>query len=483
MSVTHSTSNAPPAPRIAGETWRFAALLFFFWSSVVTFEGFLVPYLTSIGFGSGAAGLIMSSVFLAAIVCAPLWGMVCDATDGHRKVVVSALAAAIVIVLLMPVAAPSFALVFLLGVLYSATGNSMPGVLDSWIMRRRLEEPRIEYGIARGFGSAGFAVGGVVLGRLSDVYGPQVLFPAYAVVIGMALLMIVRLPGGSRSGSGRAREGSRSDRSTSDESTTDESRPAESMTADSTPGEATTDTGAEPRPSEQAASGYGEAVLPEADRPVVATAMRYSGEAARAVISSTPYLVFLVVSLVIIIQLRAAITFMPLLIYEVGGSNIHVGLSQTVAASSEIPFMFATALLLRYFRPRALLLFGMAGLVVRTGIMGWMMTPGAIVAVQALHGLSFGVFLPVSIHYIDRVAPRQYATFFQTLAPSIYFGLGSVIGSSLGGVFVEAFGLRPMYRLLGLPALAATLAFACFMLYEHRRGRRTVAGGRRPRYH
>ena len=476
--MTRNGPSAQPAPRIAGETWRFAALLFFFWSSVVTLEGFLVPYLTSIGFGSGAAGLVMSSVFLAGIVCAPLWGMVCDATDRHRTVVVTALAVAIVIVLLIPVAAPSFALVFLLGVLYSATGNSMPGVLDSWIMRRRLEEPRIEYGIARGFGSAGFAVGGVVLGRLSDVYGPQVLFPAYAVVIGMALLMIVRLPGGSRSGSWRARERSRSDRSTSDES-----RPAESMTADSTPGEATTDAGAEPRPSEQAASGYGEAVLPEADRPVVATAMRYSGEAARAVISSTPYLVFLVVSLVIIIQLRAAITFMPLLIYEVGGSNIHVGLSQTVAASSEIPFMFATALLLRYFRPRALLLFGMAGLVVRTGIMGWMMTPGAIVAVQALHGLSFGVFLPVSIHYIDRVAPRQYATFFQTLAPSIYFGLGSVIGSSLGGVFVEAFGLRPMYRLLGLPALAATLAFACFMLYEHRRGRRTVAGGRRPRYH
>lgn len=362
----------------------------------------MVPYLVSMGFGSAQAGLIMSSIFLANIVTAPLWGSYSDATDRHRSAVTAALLLALTAISLIPLAAPLFLPVFGIGVIYSSTSNSMPALIDSWIMRRRRERPGIEYGIARGFGSAGFAIGGVVIGRLSDIYDPSIMFPVYAVVVLMTLFMIRRVPQQTKRRSVEA--------------------------------------------SQTEATG------------IVA--------AGRAVLASTPYLVFVFVSLIIFIQLRAAVTFLPLLLYEVGGTNIHVGLSQTVGASSEIPAMFAAAFLLRRFRPRALLLAGMAVFILRIGLMGWLHTPELLVASQALHGISFGIFLPVSIHYIDRIAPVRFASVFQTLAPSIYFGIGSVIGSSLGGVLVERIGLRPTFRLFGAPVAVAVATFAVYLLIQ-----------------
>ncbi|MFP4644842.1 MAG: MFS transporter [Spirochaetales bacterium] len=431
---------AGPLAGIAGETWQFASLMVFFWASVVTLEAFLVPYLTSIGFGSAAAGMVMSSIFLASIVSAPVWGAICDAGDRHRLVMIVALSGSTAAVLLIQLTAPRFLPVILLGIAYSATANSMPGVLDSWIMRRRRVEPRIQYGIARGFGSAGFALGGVVLGRLSDLYSPAVLFPAYAVLATVSIALILRMPRGRDS--------------------------AEGTDSAASPGATSVETGREQQPVDPYVD-----IHAEADRPVAAVHQTLSVEIIRAIVRSTPYLVFLMVSLVIFLQLRAALTFLPLLIYETGGSNIHVGLTQTVGAGSEVPFMFATAFLLRKFPPRALLLFGMTVFIFRIGLMGWIDSPQLLVAMQVLHGLSFGVFMPVSIHYIDGIAPRRYATVFQAFAPSFYFGIGSVVGSSLGGLFVERFGLIAMYRTIWIPVTIATAFFAVYLL----RGRRSPA--------
>lgn len=438
MSTTDSLlSRTKHLEGIAAETWQFAALMVFFWASVVTLEGFLVPYLTSIGFGSAAAGMVMSSIFLANLVSAPIWGAVCDAGDRHRTVMTIALTGSTASVLMIQLAAPRFLPVILLGIAYSATANSMPGVLDSWIMRRRRVEPRIEYGIARGFGSAGFALGGIVIGQLSDLYSPAVLFPAYTAFAILAIVFILKMPRGGNP--------SRGQRST----------PASGEAEDAC------------EQQDQELDPYVD-VHAEADRPVAATKQTLSLDIIRAILGSTPYLIFLVVSLVIFLQLRAAITFLPLLMYETGGSNIHVGLAQSVSAGSEIPFMFATAFLLRKFPPRALLLFGMTVFIVRIGLMGWIESPQLLVAMQILHGLSFGIFMPVSIHYIDRIAPRRYATVFQTFAPSFYFGIGSVVGSSLGGLFVEHFGLVAMYRTIWIPVAVATAFFAMYLLRNRR---------------
>lgn len=415
-------------PAVSGTTWKFAGLEFFFWSSVVALEAFLVPYLTTIGLGSSAAGIVMSSIFLGGIVSAPLWGAFCDAGSRHRFVMLLSFAVGAVAVLLIPVAGARLLPVFVLGLAYSATANAMPGILDSWIMHTRRSDKGVQYGLARGFGSAGFALGGLALGRLIDATSLGIMFPYYTVVVGLAAIMALRI----------------------------------SRSHTPPPG---------PEAVETRVAGDAEDDAPVhavADRPVVSQTPHISGGAVKAMLTSVPYMVFLAMSLLIFIQLRAAITFLPLLIYEAGGSSTMVGLAQMVGAGGEIPFMFASVLLLKWFRPRALLLFSMAMFILRIGLLGWIHSPEGLVAAQALHGLSFGVFLPVSIHYIDRIAPRRYATVFQTTATSVHFGIGSVIGSSLSGIIVSAIGLRAMYRLLGFPVILATLGFAVFLFIDTR---------------
>ncbi|TVR32580.1 MAG: MFS transporter [Spirochaetaceae bacterium] len=389
-----------------GTTARFSVLLYCFWASVVSIEVFLVPYLVETGFRSAQAGYVMSAIFLVTIVSQPLWGYVCDRTGRHREVIVAALITGALSMLLIPAAGTSFGLVMLLAALYSASANSMPGIIDSWIMQLRSRFGGVEYGVARGIGSLGFALTAVAMGRIYDSYGLALNFPVYAICALGAILATGSIHA-ARSDTRRA-------------------------LADG--------------------SGGTSSVL---------AAARESGVAALAhsILHNRDYLFFLVASLGIVIGLRAAMTFLPLLIYSVGGLNVHVGLAQFASAGSEIPFMFAAALLLRRFRPRHLLLFAMAIFVLRLGLLALAPSAAAIIAVQLLHGASFGLFLPTSVYYIDRISPVQFKTAYQSLAPSVYFGIGSVVGSSSGGLIVERYGLTTLFQVIPVLIVVSVLLF------------------------
>ncbi|MCK4517091.1 MAG: MFS transporter, partial [Spirochaetaceae bacterium] len=190
--------------------------------------------------------------------------------------------------------------------------------------------------------------------------------------------------------------------------------------------------------------------------------------ALRAVLTNGRYLVLVASCFFIFLGTRAAITFLPLRLYALGGTTVHVGWAQTVSAGSEIPFMFLSALILRRVRPRLLLLGAMAFFVVRLVFVRFAPTPGTLVAVQAIQGISIGFLLPAAIHYIDRISPPAYRSFFQTLAPAIYFGLASVVGSSTGGVIIERFGLDVLYTVSPIVAAVGVLLFGGSLLLGRR---------------
>ena len=83
----------------------------------------------------------------------------------------------------------------------------------------------------------------------------------------------------------------------------------------------------------------------------------------------------------------------------------------------------------------------------------WMTTPRAILILQISHGLTFGVFMATAVDYIHRIAPREHQGFFQTLAPSVFFGVGSIVGGWLGGILMEATSIVWLYRAAALLAL------------------------------
>jgi len=370
--------------------------MLFFWGAFVVIETFMVPYLTDVGFSERQIGFVVSAFFLVSIGSQPLWGYVADRTNGHRLIMAIALLGALLAMLALRGSGAVFGLVLVCALSYSLTAGSMPGLLDSWIMQINDGGIPINYGVARGFGSLGFAVAALTLGFALERFGLPLMFAVYAacILVVVFLVMTMKVP---------------------------QLDPPDPVISDD---------------------------IPES-----------SGSPLRAVLSNGPYLLFLASGFLVLMGARAATTFMALRFYELGGTNVHVGWAQAVKAGGEIPFMFLSALVLRKVRPRLLLVGSMALLVVRLVLMRLAPSPAAVVAVQVVQGMAIGFFLPAAVHYINRVAPRQFRSLFQTLAASVAFGLGTVVGSSIGGVFVERFGLDALYTAAPAVAGAGVLLF------------------------
>jgi predicted MFS family arabinose efflux permease len=301
--------------------------------------------------------------------------------------IAGALAIAALAVVSVPAVVSWYPALLVIALVYSVTANSLPAVLDGWLMARREENPRINYGIARGLGSAGFAVGAVTIGLVAERLGITVIFPIYLGIVGVTALLVLQIPRVHRHSS-----------------------------------EATSPT--------EASAGH-----------------------AKAILSNRPYLLLLVSTFFAFVGLRAGLTFLPILVEELNGAVSDVGFAHSVAALSEIPFLFLSGWIFLRWRGVGLIVFLLALLSVR--LVGYTLLSAIpeLFVLQTSHGLTFGLFLAATVDYIHRIAPPEHRSFFQALAPSVYFGLGSISGSWLGGLVIERFSVDVMYRGAALSAL------------------------------
>ncbi|NBB89595.1 MAG: MFS transporter [Spirochaetes bacterium] len=404
---------------VGGQTARFSLLQFLFWSSIVCFEAFLVPYLRSVGYAPSQVGTVMAAVFGFALVGQPILGSITDRIRSPRYLVTGVLVLAAVVVNLMPLVRVSLIAIVGLALLYSVTANSLPAVLDAWIMSRRETPAPPNYGIARGFGSLGFAAAAVIIGYLTDRYGLELLFPAYLVLVLAAAATALFMPRPPRL---PPRE-----------------RPAS-------------------RQREAAVEWSPEELgLPSPAPEVRTPPVRGFIDGLRAVLRNRSYLLLLGSAMVAFTGLRAGITFIPLLIEEVDGTVSDVGLAHSIGALSEVPLFFLSGLILRRYRGFPLLGGILILFAVRLFAYTLVGSAGGVLALQLTHGLTFGLFLAAAVDHVHRIAPPEHRGFFQALAPSVYFGIGSILGSWLGGIIIEATSVVILYRLAAGASLVAAV--------------------------
>lgn len=387
--------------------------MFFFWASVIMMEGFLVAYLTGIGYGERQIGLVMASLFFPSVVTTPLWGYLADRTSRHRAIIIGCLVVSIAAVQGIWASGRIIGLAITFGFLYSLTLMSMPGLVDSWVMSLRRRGFTISYEIARAFGSLGYSACGAILGFVLERLGLNLVFPIYAAVMVITVVLVVTMR---------------------DQGLTHH--------------RLASDTSAEPETSSTGSNRL--------ESPVT------------AVLTNRRYLILVVSAFLAFVGMRASMTFLPLRIFELGGNTAHVGLAQSVFAGSEIPFMFLSVLALRRFKPRIVLSGALFFYVIRLVVVRFMPTAPLLVAVQLLQGPSTGFMLPAAVHYIDRIAPPPHRTLFQTLAPAIYFGLASVVGSAVGGVLVDSRGLDALYTAAPVVAASGAILFAVALVVNRR---------------
>jgi PPP family 3-phenylpropionic acid transporter len=121
-----------------------------------------------------------------------------------------------------------------------------------------------------------------------------------------------------------------------------------------------------------------------------------------------------------------------------------VGMGAGVVA--EIAVLFAFPLLERRLPSRALLAIAFAGTSLRWLLVSRAASAEALVLLQLLHGLSFGLFWGAAVSAMARFVPARLRATGQALFSAVVFGAGNAIAYQLAGAGYDAWGsVAPLF--------------------------------------
>lgn len=181
------------------------------------------------------------------------------------------------------------------------------------------------------------------------------------------------------------------------------------------------------------------------------------------IILSRKLLIFLLLILIFAIAHRTNDAFLSIYLHDLGANQALIGFSWTVSSLSEIPIFF---LLSRYgtrYKELPLLALASFAYVLRYVLMSLTEEPYFIIMIQALHSITFGIFLFSALRYITQLVPDQYRATGQAIFTVVWSGMAGLISSLLGGVIFDHWGGHTLYICAAAVALVAGIGF----LYAH----------------
>jgi len=147
---------------------------------------------------------------------------------------------------------------------------------------------------------------------------------------------------------------------------------------------------------------------------------------------------------------------------ELKAGETTMGVALTISTFSELPVLFFANRLIKRFRPYGLLLLGMTFTGVRLLLYSIVPSPGGVLTIQAIQGLTFPVVWVAGVAYADEHAPAGMRATAQGLFGAMVFGFGAAAGGFAGGLILEGWGGRIMYLMFGLIVLVSTAGIALF---------------------
>jgi PPP family 3-phenylpropionic acid transporter len=149
------------------------------------------------------------------------------------------------------------------------------------------------------------------------------------------------------------------------------------------------------------------------------------------------------------------------------------GLSATVTGAgmafgvlAEVLVLFVFPVLERRFSVSALLVFAFAGTIVRWLLLSKSHGAVSLVAIQGLHGLTFGLYWAAAIRMLEHLIPSRLRATGQTLYNAITFAIGGAVGYRVAGFGYDRLGgAGPVYAWAALVEVVPLgLAIALYAL-------------------
>lgn len=174
--------------------------------------------------------------------------------------------------------------------------------------------------------------------------------------------------------------------------------------------------------------------------------------------ASEPFLVpFLAIAALHALTLSVYDTFFSVHVHALGLPAMVTSGAVALGVAAEIGVMRAGAWLLGRFGPARLLTLATLVSAPRWVATAFVRDPALLVALQALHGVSFGVFWIAGVQVMATKAPKVLAASAQSLFTAASYGLGALAGALLAGEIRGRFGTTEMFLAMAVFSLGAAV--------------------------
>ncbi|UJL47228.1 MFS transporter [Virgibacillus sp. NKC19-16] len=177
----------------------------------------------------------------------------------------------------------------------------------------------------------------------------------------------------------------------------------------------------------------------------------------KKIITNKPFLIFLGLILFITIGHRANDSFIGLYIEQLGGSEGLVGLAWFVGVATEAAVFAFAGFWFKKFHPLIFIIIAGALFSMRWFLFAAVDDPVHIIALQFLHGLTFGIFYLAAFSYVTRLIPSILQSTGHLVFFATFFGVSGIVGSLVGGSIFDNFGGGTLYFGMGSLSLIGTI--------------------------
>lgn len=192
--------NTKPVKSALGRkvNFQYTAVQSAYWMSFLPIGSFAVVLLQSKNFTDSEIGILLAIQSFASIVAQPA---IAAFAGKHTRIPLKRIVAALLVVSalifsFMYFIPHLFVPALLIFAVMGATTSSVPAFVNAIAMQLNNAGIPVNYGIARGMGSMSFAVVGIILGKLIDMSGVDVIIPFYAAasMVTVAFLLTMHTP-------------------------------------------------------------------------------------------------------------------------------------------------------------------------------------------------------------------------------------------------------------------------------------------------
>ncbi len=358
---------------------QFIGLQCAFWLSFFCQNGYAYVFLTEKGFNNTEASAFLTLQAIASIIAQPIFS---SFAEKHRRIPLKRIVALQVLIAIGAMIGLSFlkssavfaAIIFFF---FGASFHASFSLVNAIGMQFGNTGYRVNYGVARGFGSFSFAVAGIVVGQLVRSLGVRVIIPAFilcaSAMIVLALLMMTPPP------------------------------------------------------------------LPDAIPKAVSVRKAYLSGALDFIRTHRAFSGVGLATCFLMASHACLNTFIPEIVGNVGGNTADQGLTRSIAAFVELPIMVAGGYLISRFKIHRVLIVSSIFFIVKSVATIFASSLGLLFAVQILQIPAYGMFFPVSVIFANMSTRDGERVRAQALLNVLGMGVGYLLGNMVGGPLLDRF--------------------------------------------